>query len=101
MTREIEFLSVLCRVNHNGGRIIPRPGGVVEVLDVPQWTFTMQQRLETFSPMSRVDIEQCPHSLSGFMIRVRFCEQEIAAYAMMSGLLAALAALTAYCLDLI
>lgn len=96
------FLRTLCRTSQLGGRVVVLHGSsVCEILDVPEWTWEMQRSLETHFPHAHVDVHACSHSLSGFRVRVRFTEREITVYLTTSALLAAMAALTAYCMDLI
>ena len=101
MENQVSFLRHLCRTAQNGGRVIVLPGThVCEIYDVAEWTWPMQRSLEEHFPSARTAVEACSHSLSGFMVRVHFYEHETAVIVSTSAIIAVMAALTVYCLDL-
>ena len=102
MENQVSFLRHLCRTAQNGGRVIVLPGThVCEIYDVAEWTWPMQRSLEQHFPCAQTAVEACTHSLSGFMVRVRFDDNEAAIIMTTSALIAVMAAVTAYCLGLI
>lgn len=101
MDQQVTFLRHLCRTSENGGRVIPLHGThVCELYDVAEWTPTMQESLEHHYPYARATIQACTHSLSGFLVRVHFLEHETAVIVTTSALIAVMAAVTVYCMDL-
>lgn len=72
------YISVLCDMQHKGGRCVHRGTDTLLVYDVFRWTDDMTQQLKQHFPYCVADVTASSSSLSGFVVNLSHRPQSTA-----------------------